>query len=107
MTLLPQVIRPLSSQDCTKLGYVLRHAVNLGGAAALNTAFRACDTPLALLLDGDDFLAPTYLEKTLPILTANPDIDAVYTNYHLHKLSIDWRSGGLLAVSHATHNSVK
>lgn len=62
---------------------VLRHAVNRGAGAAFNTAFRASNTPLVMIHGGDDLLAPTYFEKTLPVLIDNQDVDAVFTDFQL------------------------
>ncbi|WP_156842851.1 glycosyltransferase family 2 protein [Novosphingobium aquimarinum] len=45
---------------------------NQGVSAARNTAIRASHAPLVALLDGDDLLRPTYLEKMVAALEADP-----------------------------------
>lgn len=46
---------------------------NHGVSAARNTAIRASHAPLVSLLDGDDLLRPTYLEKMVAALDADPE----------------------------------
>lgn len=62
---------------------VIRHETNRGAGAAFNTAFRASDTPFIFIHGGDDLLAPTYFEKTLPLLLKDADVDAVFTDTQL------------------------
>ncbi len=50
---------------------------NRGVCAARNTAVRSTSAPLVVILDGDDLLAPTYLETLGARLDANPDLDYV------------------------------
>lgn len=60
---------------------VLHLPHNLGIAMARQAALPHVDTEIAMRLDGDDKLAPTYLEKTVPLLLSAPDIGLAYTNY--------------------------
>jgi glycosyltransferase involved in cell wall biosynthesis len=53
---------------------------NAGLAAARNTGVRALATDFYIPLDADDKLAPTFVEQTLPTLTANPTLGYAYTS---------------------------
>lgn len=56
------------------------HRANGGPAAARNTGAAACDTELLVFLDADDRLDARYLERTVPVLEAAPDVVGyVYT----------------------------
>ena len=52
---------------------VVRHPENKGLSAALNTGFRESRTPYTALLDSDDLLEPTALEKWLWFLGTHPE----------------------------------
>ena len=54
---------------------------NRGLPAARNTGIMLCKTEAILFLDADDWLAPDYLEKTLPLLK---DADVVLTGLQEH-----------------------
>lgn len=54
---------------------------NRGLPAARNTGLMLCRTDAILFLDADDWLEPTYLEKTLPLLN---DADVVLTGLQEH-----------------------
>lgn len=47
---------------------------NRGLPAARNTGLMLCETEAILFLDADDWLEPTYIEKTLPLLQAGADV---------------------------------
>ena len=53
---------------------------NAGLAAARNTALRRSTAPVIALLDSDDLWVPTYLERQLAALEADPSIDIVTGN---------------------------
>ena len=53
---------------------------NRGVSAARNRAIAATTAPAIALLDGDDLLRPTYLERTLAALEAEPDARLVTCN---------------------------
>lgn len=53
---------------------------NHGVSAARNTAVRASSAPLVALLDGDDLLRPTYLEKMVTALEQDHDARFVSCN---------------------------
>ena len=53
---------------------------NRGLSAARNTALRHASAPLIALLDSDDLWAPSYLEKQLALLEADPTLDVVTGN---------------------------
>jgi len=69
---------------------------NRGPAAARNLAIERARGAYVLPLDADDYLAPAFLAKTVPILDAEPDVGVVYTWVGLvgshHGV---WRTGGL------------
>lgn len=62
---------------------VVSHPKNLGLAAARNTGFRAATFDLVLPLDADDCLEPTFLEVTVAALEQHPELDGVFTDFHL------------------------
>ena len=53
---------------------------NSGLSAARNTAMRHSTAPLLAILDSDDLWTPTFLEKQLAIMDADPGIDIVTGN---------------------------
>ena len=53
---------------------------NGGLADARNAGIRASEGEYWLPLDADDALAPTFLEKAVPVLAARPDIGFVYSH---------------------------
>ena len=55
-------------------------AEHRGIAATRNTGIRRLDGPYIALLDSDDLWLPSRLEKTVPILDKNPQIDMVHAN---------------------------
>lgn len=57
---------------------IVHHETNKGVSAARNTGVAAASGSLILPLDSDDFLDPTYLEKTVPHLS-NEKLGGVYT----------------------------
>lgn len=65
----------------------IRNDRNLGKLACLNKAVELLDTPLALILDADDFLPAHAIERLLDrLLTVreeNPEIGFVYSDSHL------------------------
>ena len=52
---------------------------NGGLAMARNRGIAASTGDIILPLDADDLIAPTYLEKGVSVLTANPDVGVVYS----------------------------
>jgi glycosyltransferase involved in cell wall biosynthesis len=60
-------------------GVTVHRTPNCGPAAARNTAIEHARGGYILPLDADDWLAPTFLAKTVPVLDANPEIGICYT----------------------------
>ena len=52
---------------------------NRGPAAARNLAIEHARGAYILPLDADDWLAPTFLERTVPLLDADPGVGVVHT----------------------------
>lgn len=62
---------------------LLLHTPNRGPAAARNTGIQQAKGQFILPLDADDRIAPTFLEKTVPILEQQPEVGIVYTQAEL------------------------
>jgi glycosyltransferase involved in cell wall biosynthesis len=60
-------------------GVALHRTPNRGPAAARNLAIERASAPFILPLDADDHLAPTFLERTVPLLSERSDLDVVHT----------------------------
>jgi len=58
-------------------GHWVVHTSNRGVSAARNLGVRLTSAPYLVLLDADDLLAPTYLEKASARLEAEPDLSFV------------------------------
>ena len=76
-------------------GVTLHRTPNRGPSLARNLAIERAHADYILPLDADDYLAPTFLAKTVPLLDAEPDLGVVYTWVGLvgshHGI---WRTGG-------------
>lgn len=59
------------------------HTANRGPAAARNTGIQQAKGEYILPLDADDRIAPTLLERTVPLLNNNPNLGIVYTGAEL------------------------
>ena len=60
-------------------GVTVHRTPNLGPSAARNFAIEHARGIYVLPLDADDWLAPDYLAKTVPVLDAEPDVGIVHT----------------------------
>ena len=60
-------------------GITVHRTPNRGPSAARNLAVEHARGAYVLPLDADDWLAPDYLAKTVPILDAEPDVGIVHT----------------------------
>jgi glycosyltransferase involved in cell wall biosynthesis len=60
-------------------GVTVHRTENRGPSAARNLAIEHARGAYILPLDADDYLAPTYLEKTIPVLDAEPALGVAYT----------------------------
>jgi glycosyltransferase involved in cell wall biosynthesis len=58
---------------------IIRHTANKGAAASRNTAVQNAKGEFILPLDADDMIASTYLQSTVPVLVADPNLGGVYT----------------------------
>ena len=59
------------------------HTENRGPSAARNVGIYQAKGQYILPVDADDRIAPTYLEKAVPILASQPEIGIVYTQAEL------------------------
>lgn len=57
---------------------VIRNDISRGGAGSKNTGVFNSNSDIIAFLDDDDLLAPTYLERAVAFLSANPSIDVVF-----------------------------
>ena len=60
-------------------GVAVHRTPNRGPSAARNLAIEHARGEYVLPLDADDWLAPDYLAKTVPILAAEPEVGIVHT----------------------------
>jgi glycosyltransferase involved in cell wall biosynthesis len=60
-------------------GVSVHRTENRGPAAARNLAIEHARGAYILPLDADDYLAATFLEKTVPVLDADPELGVAYT----------------------------
>lgn len=60
-------------------GVRLIRTANRGPAHARNTGIAAARTPYVLPLDSDDWLAPTFLERTAALLDGDAAVDVAFT----------------------------
>ena len=74
-----QVVRELADPRIR----LVRHERNRGLAAARNTGILAAACEIVLCVDADDKLEPTYLEKLLPVLEGDDNVDCVFPDYQL------------------------
>jgi glycosyltransferase involved in cell wall biosynthesis len=73
------VTRAALDEVARQPGVALRRTSNRGPAAARNLAIEHATAPLILPLDADDHLAPTFLERTVPLLSEHRELDVVHT----------------------------
>jgi glycosyltransferase involved in cell wall biosynthesis len=73
----PETIALLQNYSKPKLTII--HTENRGPASARNTGITQARGRYILPLDADDRIAPTYLEKAVPVLDANPAVGIVYS----------------------------
>jgi glycosyltransferase involved in cell wall biosynthesis len=79
---------------------------NGGPAAARNTAFRHCSGRYICLLDSDDLLEPTFIEKCVWFLESNPDFGFCNTwSVSFGEEELLWRIGFERAEKHLQANS--
>jgi glycosyltransferase involved in cell wall biosynthesis len=75
-------------------GVSLHRTPNGGPSRARNLAIERARGPYILPLDADDWLEPTFLEKTVPVLDADPAVGVVHTWVGLTGLHHGvWRTG--------------
>ncbi|MDR2673766.1 MAG: glycosyltransferase family 2 protein, partial [Opitutaceae bacterium] len=69
--ILEDCVKRLHSQNVAVR--VIRHEKNKGLSAARNTGIRVARSEFIMLLDSDDILEPTYVEKSYWYLTTHPE----------------------------------
>src|SRR5262245_58945357 len=87
-------------------GVSLHRTPNGGTSRARNLAIERARGAYLLPLDADDWLEPTFLEKTVPLLDADPTVGVVHTWVGLTGLHHGvWRTGPF-ALHHPRHVAV-
>lgn len=76
-------LRMLATLEHRELARVV-HRRNGGVSAARNTGLGALGTEFAVVLDGDDRLAPTFVEATAAVLENDPDVVAASSWLQMH-----------------------
>jgi glycosyltransferase involved in cell wall biosynthesis len=71
--------RRILDAAATRPGVTVVRTENRGPAAARNLAIERARGRYVLPLDADDWLAPEFLARTVPMLDANPDVGVVHT----------------------------
>ncbi|EKQ68989.1 glycosyl transferase [Leptolyngbyaceae cyanobacterium JSC-12] len=77
----PATTQLLQAYEKPKL--VVLHTENSGPASARNQGIARSQGRYILPLDADDRIAPTFLEKAVPILEADPNVGIVYSQAEL------------------------
>ena len=75
-------IRSLSKKYPDKVRYYFQPK-NVGIPKNKNTGFKLAKGELITYLDGDDYYYPEKIEKEVSVFIQNPDLDVVYSNFHL------------------------
>lgn len=73
------VTRSLLEDAAASGAAVVHRTANRGPAAARNLAIEHARAPYILPLDADDWLAPRFLERTVPVLDRDPAVGVVHT----------------------------
>jgi glycosyltransferase involved in cell wall biosynthesis len=87
--------RTLLDEAARRPGVALHRTENRGPSHARNLAIERSRGAYVLPLDADDYLAPTFLARTVPVLDAHPEVGVAYTWIGLvggHHGT--WRTGG-------------
>jgi|SRR5499426_1587707 len=87
--------RELLDEAARRPGVTVHRTENRGPSHARNLAIERARGAYILPLDADDYLAPAFLEKTVPLLDDDPELGVAYTWVGLvgghHGI---WRTGG-------------
>lgn len=70
------ILRTLKNDTTLPVPLNVMHQANSGVSAARNNGIRTTETPLVLVLDGDDKLEPAYIEQVCKLLHENPTMVA-------------------------------
>jgi glycosyltransferase involved in cell wall biosynthesis len=76
----PDIMRAYCERD-KRIRYI-RKPVNDGALANFNTGFTAATGDYVGVLDSDDLIAPTKIEKQVALLRATPDADVAHTCFY-------------------------
>lgn len=77
-----QTLESLEHNETTPIPVTVIRQSNGGVAAARNAGIARTRTPLVLVLDGDDYLEPTYIEQVSPLLRSNAHMVAASSWMH-------------------------
>ncbi len=70
------ILKDLGTCSHSSVPVEIHHQENRGVSAARNAGIRMVQTPMALILDGDDKLEPTYIEEVSKLLRQNSSMVA-------------------------------
>ena len=73
----PEVVAKLND---SRIKY-LRHPINIGRSRNMRSGFEAASGEYFLKFDDDDGITPKFLEKTVAVLDANPEVSFVCTDH--------------------------
>lgn len=78
-----------------RIRYV-RHETNLGPNRTFNLVFQPCSENYVCLLEDDNWWEPTFLEKLVGLLEANPSVDVSWSNMTIWRENPDqtWTNSG-------------
>lgn len=94
-----EVLHKLEKSSNTSVPVDVIYQANNGVSAARNSGIRKTQTPLVLILDGDDQLEPSYIEHVSELLRTNPHMVAASSWMHTFGIldSVVCPSGGKLS----------
>ncbi|MCZ6820174.1 MAG: sulfotransferase [Calditrichaeota bacterium] len=78
-----KLLAPDTSSNGKSLIRFMKHESNRGPAAARNTGIRESATDIFVVVDADDELHPSFLEKLVPVIWQDETIECVFSDVRL------------------------